>query len=238
MATKALALVHDPAKSRRERIPGALATALARRGIELEVASFVGGTEKPGLNDHEMLVIMGSHESARDPGVPWLADELAFVASATERGLPIIGICFGGQLLARSLKGAVTSAVHSERGFTAVESHDPGLIRPGPWMQLHSEAFTLPPGATEIARNPSGPQAFVMGNTLGVQFHPEMTVDSFESWIERWDAEGPPSQGEGGALDVDALRRDIARHEEYSGRACDRLIGTFCARHLSSVTQR
>jgi GMP synthase (glutamine-hydrolysing) len=99
-------------------------------------------------------------------------------------------------------------------------------------MQLHSDTFTPPPGATEIARNASGSQAFVAGRVLGVQFHPEITVDSFESWVERWATEGALPQSEGNGLDIDALRRAIARHEKHSIRACDQLVGTFCARHL------
>ncbi|MCI2420917.1 gamma-glutamyl-gamma-aminobutyrate hydrolase family protein [Saccharopolyspora sp. K220] len=123
--------------------------------------------------------MLGSHESAYDQRVPWLADELAFVTAAVGRGLPLLGICFGAQLLARSLGGTVAPSAHPERGFTTVASDDPQLIRPGRWMQLHSDTFTIPAAAAEIARNASGSQAFVAGNRLGVQFHPQITIDSF-----------------------------------------------------------
>lgn len=233
MPSRALVLVHDPAKSRRDRIPGALRPALQRRDIEPHVVSFVGGLRsEPDLETYDLLVVMGSHESAIDPRVPWLADELCFVTTAVERKVPTIGICFGGQLLARVLNGKVVRSPCPERGISFVESTDPDLIRRGPWMQLHADVFTVPPGATEVAHNASGSQGFVAGNALGVQFHPETTVDSFDSWTERWAATGAsPDTGDGG-LDADALRREIQHHEEDSVRACDQLVGAFCARHL------
>jgi GMP synthase (glutamine-hydrolysing) len=233
MASRALILVHDPAGKRRDRVPGALLPALAQRDIDPHVVSLAGEPDTvPDLGAYDLLVVMGSHESVNDPRVPWLAEELRLTATAVGRGLPSIGICFGGQLLARALNGRVVRSPYPERGFTAVASDDTGLVPEGPWMQLHSDIFTIPPGAVDVARNASGPQAFVAGNVLGVQFHPETTVDSFDSWVERWAATGAlPDGGEGG-LDFDALRREIAEREQHTIRACDQLVGTFCARHL------
>ena len=233
MATRALVLVHDPAKERRDRVPGALTPALAARDIDQDVVSLVDGHEpEPDLARYDLVVVLGSQESAYDRGVPWLARELAFVTAALGRGLPILGICFGGQLLARALDGTVTRAARPELGFTAVESDDPELVPPGPWMQFHADSFLPPPAATEIARNAAGSQAFVAGNAVGVQFHPEITLDGFDSWTERWAASGDPPGRAGASLDTDALRREVADHERRSVRRCDRLIGTFCARHL------
>ena len=96
-------------------------------------------------------------------------------------------------------------------------------------MQFHSDSFVPPPG-TEIARTASGSQAFRTGKVLGVQFHPEITVDSFDSWLERWAAEGG-SPGYG--VDIDVLRADVARHERHSVLLCDRLVGAFCARNVN-----
>jgi GMP synthase (glutamine-hydrolysing) len=175
---------------------------------------------------------MGSKESAYDDAVPWLTRELAFVGSAVQRGLPVLGICFGGQLLARHLGGSVRSAVRGERGFIAVDSDDPELVPCGPWMQFHSDSF-IPPAGTEIARNAAGSQAFVSGKVLGLQFHPEATVDSLGSWFERWSAEGESPSGVSGA-DINRLRSAAARHEHDSVLQCDRLIGAFCARNLGN----
>lgn len=231
MATRALVLVHDPAPDRRERIPGALIPALSTRDIKHDVMSFVAGSEtEPDLDDYDLLVVMGSKESVYDDAVPWLARELAFVGSAVQRGLPVLGICFGGQLLARHLGGTVRPAVRAEHGFTAVETDDPELVPRGPWMQFHSDTF-LPPAGTEIARNAAGPQAFASEKVLGVQFHPEITVDSFDSWFERWPAQSETPADIWG-IDIDDLRSTVARHERDSVRLCDRLVHAFCTRNL------
>uniref|UniRef100_UPI003F494C26 type 1 glutamine amidotransferase n=1 Tax=Streptomyces chartreusis TaxID=1969 RepID=UPI003F494C26 len=202
-------------------------------GIDHDVVSFVNGTETaPDLRAYDLLVVLGSHESVNDPDVPWLTDELAFVTEAIKHEVPSIGICFGGQLFAQALNGTVTRSTKPEMGFTDVESRDPELIPNGPWMQMHTDSFTVPPKATELARNASGSQAFIIGNTLALQFHPEITTDSFESWIERWAADGEPAVFGGGRLDIDTLRREIASYEQTSVRFCDQLIETFCARYL------
>ncbi|MEU6602992.1 type 1 glutamine amidotransferase [Streptomyces flaveolus] len=233
MTSRALILVNDPAEKRRDRVPGALLPALARRDIDPHIVSLVGEPHTAlDLAAYDLLVVMGSHESVNDPRVPWLAEELRLAATAVERGMPSIGSCFGGQLLARVRNGRVARSRYPERGLTAVASDDSDLVPEGPWMQLHSDIFTMGPGAIEVARNASGPQAFVAGNVLGVQFHPETTVDSFDSWVERWAATGSLPDGGDGGPDVDALRREIAEHEQHTIRACDRLVDTFCARHL------
>jgi hypothetical protein len=51
-------------------------------------------------------------------------------------------------------------------------------------MQWHYDTFTLPPGAALLAESPAGPQAFTLGRSLGVQFHPEVTPEIVASWVE------------------------------------------------------
>lgn len=231
MSTRALVLVHDPAEGRRHRIPGALVPALATRGIGHDVASFVDGAD-PELGGHDLVVVMGSQESVYDRTVPWIARELAFVTSVIRRGVPVLGICFGGQLLARALGGTVARAARPEIGFTEVDSDRPDLVPAGPWMQFHADAFVPPPTATEIARNAHSSQAFVAGKVLAVQFHPEITPDAFDSWVERWAADGGASGNGVRERELDALREAVARNERRSTGLCERLVGAFCAQHL------
>jgi hypothetical protein len=66
---------------------------------------------------------------------------------------------------------------------------------------------------------------------LGVQFHPEVTADSFDSWLERWAAEGEALAAVPD-LDLRGLRAAVVRHERDGVILCDRLIGTFCARNV------
>lgn len=235
---RALILVHDPAEDRRSRIPGALLPALTCRGVPYDIHSFVDRDlpePQPDLTRYTMLIVMGSHESAHDDDVPWLPSEFDFVTAALARRIPVLGICFGSQLLARALGGSVSSSSHPERGFTSITSDDTDLVPAGPWMQLHQDVFTVPPTAQEIARNDNAAQAFTDGISLGVQFHPEVTVDSFESWVERWVSSGAIERLRSEGLDIDSLRSEIARHERDSVDACDQLLGAFYMRtHLSA----
>jgi GMP synthase-like glutamine amidotransferase len=63
-----------------------------------------------------------------------------------------------------------------------VETDDPDRIPAGPWLEWHFQRFETPPGTTEIARTPEASQAFGVGPHLGVQFHPEATVEIVEGW--------------------------------------------------------
>ena len=56
--------------------------------------------------------------------------------------------------------------------------------RQGPWFQWHGDRFTIPAGATELARSPIGPQAFRAGRSVGVQFHPEVDVTIVADWLD------------------------------------------------------
>lgn len=239
---RALILVHDPAPERRARIPGALLPALDSRGVAYDVGSFVESDHpEPQLDiaRYTMLIVMGSHESAYDSTVPWLNVEFDFIASAVVKDIPVLGICFGSQLLARVLGGSVTSSPRPEQGFTSISSDDLELIPEGPWMQLHQDAFTVPDSAWEIARNENAPQAFTDGTHLGVQFHPEVTVDSFESWIERWISSGSIERFRAKGFDINRIREQIASREQTTSRACDQLLGTFYTRtHLTTPAER
>jgi GMP synthase-like glutamine amidotransferase len=115
--------------------------------------------------------------------------------------VPVLGLCFGGQALAAALGGEVETAPAPELGWTEIETDEPELVPPGPWLEWHYERFSVPPGATEIARTDAASQAFRHGRHLGVQFHPESTVEIVERWAES-DAErlAALGHGDGGAL--------------------------------------
>jgi GMP synthase-like glutamine amidotransferase len=121
-------------------------------------------------------------ESAR---LAWAMMELITCqcASIVKSGKPMLGICFGGQLIARAMGGSVSKAPQCEIGWKSIWSDDTTLVSDGPWFQFHYDRWQLPPGALEIARNPIASQSFVIQNSLAVQFHPEITADSLKSWM-------------------------------------------------------
>lgn len=131
---------------------------------------------------YDLIVSLGSEFSAYDDHLPWLREELNLLRLAVAADVPVLGICFGGQLLARALGSEVVRADEAEIGWLQVDSQTPDLIAAGPWFQWHFDTFTPPPDAKLLARNEVGPQAFVHGRSLGVQFHPEVGREIMETW--------------------------------------------------------
>ncbi len=78
--------------------------------------------------------------------IPWVADEIAYARSLISLGVPVLGICFGGQMLAAALGGTVSRAPIPEIGWVSVSSDEPALIEPGPWLEWHFDRFTAAAG--------------------------------------------------------------------------------------------
>jgi GMP synthase (glutamine-hydrolysing) len=226
---RALVLVHDPDPARRAVGVGTVEPALAALGFDVTVTTLVTGDAAPDPAEVDVVVVLGAAESAYDDAVPWLAAELDLVAAAVRATTPVLGICFGAQLLARVLGGEVGRAARSEHGFVTLDSDDPDLLEPGTWMEFHDDAFTLPPGALPLAANETGLQAFTLGPHLGVQFHPEITPAVFAAWAQVWTERGI-GDTVAATVDLPALQAEIADRAPASAEACRRLVARFCAR--------
>lgn len=142
--------------------------------------------EFPDANDYDVIVPLGAPWGAWDDACigNWLLPEIEWIRAAAIAGKPILGICFGGQLLARALGGSVAPAPRGEIGWTAIMSDRPDLVSTGPWFQFHYDRWTVPSEAVEIARNPSASQAFIFKNCLAVQFHPELVANGLKGWLD------------------------------------------------------
>ena len=181
---RALVIEHDPLST-----PDRVGDYLEHRGVTLDQFVVVEDIDDPEVtvgfpdsNLHDLLVLMGSPWSVYDPRVQgWLRPELDLVRMHLKRGTPILGICFGAQTLSTALDGVVSHSSRPEYGWGTIDSNV-AQIASGPWFQFHHDEFTLPDGATELARNESGLQAFSVGRSLAVQFHPEMTSGLVASW--------------------------------------------------------
>lgn len=141
--------------------------------------------ELPDPTRYDIIVPLGARWAVYDErlGRSWVGSEIELVQRALESGVAVLGVCFGGQLLAQALGGFVERSNAAEIGWHDVDSAHPGLIPPGPWFQWHFDRWTLPPGATEVARNEVASQAFVAGRALALQFHPEIDAEVLELWI-------------------------------------------------------
>lgn len=122
---------------------------------------------------------------------PALAAEREWLAEAVERGMPVLGICLGAQLLARALGSEVRPGERAEIGFAPVEVSDPGdpllggLVPSSEVLHWHGDVFDLPEGAEHLASSELTPcQAFRAGNAWGVLFHPEADFALVEAWLE------------------------------------------------------
>jgi GMP synthase-like glutamine amidotransferase len=190
-------------------------------------------TEFPDFTDHDAVVVMGAAWSTYDFELvgSWVRPELEQLRAADAAGVPVLGICFGGQLLATVLGGSVARSEFPEIGWTEVSSDDPDVVPEGPWFQWHLDRWTLPPGARELASNPAASQAFVLRRNLAVQFHPELTAAMLAGWLGNGGAASAAAMG----ADIDALVAETAEREEDARRRSHRLVDGFLDRVASTV---
>lgn len=169
----------------RRDLPGLLEVAARSLGLAVTVHHLhLGPDEFPAPRTFDGLVVLGSPRSVNDESVPWLAAERRLVGRAAEDDVPVLGVCFGGQLLAQVLGGRVRQGAQPEIGWRRLESDDPSLVDPGPWVVWHGEVFEAPEGADIVARTEVAPHAFVLGPHMGIQFHPEITPELLALWVE------------------------------------------------------
>ena len=191
--------------------PGLVTEWLAEHGASVETFRIDIDEREVDPTAYDLIVSLGSEFAAFDDSKPFVPREVRLMRRAIDADVPVLGLCFGGQLLARVLGGEVFRSPHSEIGWLPVGSSDPELVPDGPWFQWHFDSFTLPPGATLIAESAAGPQAFVSGRNLGLQFHPEVTSEIMDDWVHAYrhelDADG---------VDPDALLEETKRRAPES----------------------
>ena len=226
---RALFLQHDHVSP-----PGPVAERFAHRGYaiaeEIVVApeNFRSPNQPfdfPDPREFDALVVMGAPWGAWDDELigNWLLPEIAWLREADELGVPVLGSCFGGQLLARAHGGSVARAPKPEIGWTSIWTQEPQLVGPGPWFHWHYDRWQVPPGAREVARNAVASQAFVLRRNLAVQFHPELTAAGLQGWLENGGRAGAIADGQ----DPDILyQHTLAEGEDAARRAHD-LVDAF-----------
>ena len=227
MPRRALFLYNDPSAPE-----ALLGEAFAESGFDITTFEVVPPhrVDEPGVEvtfpdpaGYDVVVPLGSRWAAYDERLPWIAGEVAMVREALDAGLGVLGVCFGGQLLARVLGGSVARSPEPEIGWHEVRSANPALVPPGPWFQWHFDRLTLPPGSVEVARNDRATQAFVQGRALGLQFHPELDEALLELWIAE-DADGDIARL---GLDPDALRARTGAEIDDAARRLRLLVRGF-----------
>jgi GMP synthase-like glutamine amidotransferase len=154
-------------------------------GVWLRCVGFVAvdvmasaGEPLPDPAAFDLVMALGSAQSAADDRLGWVTEEAALLRTAHRSGTPVLGVCFGGQLLARALGGEVLQATCVDMGWRTVETVDARVVDPEPWFEWHVDTLVPPPEAQVLARTEVGVEAFALDRSL----HPE--VD--EATIRRW----------------------------------------------------
>ena len=206
---------------------GALSAWLDARGLAYEIDQTWLGRPLPDPGDYAFVASLGHDRGAGDTHLPAVAAEHELLAAAVARDVPVLGLCYGGQVLAAVLGAQVGRAPVAEFGWCEIETDDPSVVPAGPWLEWHFDRFTTPAGATELARTAAASQAFRLGPHLGVQFHPEATVEIVAGWA-RADADRLAALGIADAAALLAAGPEVQRAAEA---AAFRLFDAFLAGH-------
>lgn len=202
--------------------PGLVTEWLGEHGATVETFRIDVDDREVDPAGYDLIVSLGSEFAAFDDSKAFVPREARLMRRAVDADVPVLGLCFGGQMLARVLGGEVSRGTESEIGWLPVRSKDPDLVPEGPWFQWHFDTFTVPPGATLVAESDVAPQAFVAGRSLGLQFHPEVTTQIMDDWVRVYrhelDADG---------VDPDALMEESHRQLPESNRMARQLLERY-----------
>jgi GMP synthase-like glutamine amidotransferase len=165
--------------------PGLVGDWCRGRGVACDVVHAWRGDPMPDARAYDLVVVGGTPGSANDM-------ESAFLAGVVRGGRPYLGICAGGQFLARLLGARVTRNPVLEIGGYEVRrvADDPclrGFPPTFPVFQWHGETFDVPEGATLLVEGDDcRNQAFRKGNALALQFHLEVTCGDAAAWADAY----------------------------------------------------
>lgn len=182
--------------------PAYLGQWLAEEGIPADLRCTEAGVAFPStLGDVRALAVLGGAMSANDD-LPSLRQAERLILEAMGRGIPVIGHCLGGQLMARALGGRVGPSKAPEIGWQSIEKL--GVPSADDWFgneplpqvfHWHYEAFTLPAQAVPLATSPAcAVQAFALGPHLAMQFHVEQDAIKLARWTQVHEGEYPQAQ--------------------------------------------
>ena len=188
MGNKILIIMHQATST-----PGRIGMMLRDRGYELQACRPVLGDKLPEtLKDYAGVIIFGGPMSVNDEKeYEGLSREIDWIKVPLKENVPFLGLCLGGQMLAKHLGATVSlhPEQYAEIGYYPISATKAGIDRFGDWpshvYQWHRDGFELPTGAKLLAtgKGQFPNQAFSYnGTAIGLQFHPEVTLAMSKRW--------------------------------------------------------
>ena len=217
--------------------PGYCARYLDAHRIPWRLLKVDAGDAVPGDPDSwSGLVFMGGPMSVNDD-LPWIGQELALIRQAVEQGVPTLGHCLGGQLMAKALGGSVSRNPVKEIGWGTVSVPEAALaqrwfggIREFLAFHWHGETFSIPPGATRVLENANcANQGFALGKHLGMQCHVEMTEELVKAWLESGADEMRASAASPAVHKPEEIERDLRNRLEALNEVANRIYDRWTA---------
>lgn len=168
-----------------ENDSGHVGERLLQRGADLVIVDRDDLPAFDTLGSSDLVLLLGSDKSAHDERwIESVTAEVRLIRASLAAGVPVMGICYGVQVLARALGG---TSWRSELGWQRVDTLDPVLCPEGPWGQMHKDVFSPGPTSRVIGSSWRGPQCIVDDSwgarAIGWQFHPEVTAPTYERWV-------------------------------------------------------
>jgi GMP synthase (glutamine-hydrolysing) len=215
-------------------ILGTLDPLLREAGFRIRYVNFGRDPQaRPCLDSYDALIVLGGPMNVDEfERYPHLHTEVEMIGDAMRRGMPILGICLGAQLIAKALGARVRRNPVKEIGWydlmpTPHGTEDPVLCHLGERekiFQWHGDTFDIPAGAVHLASSSScANQAFRYGrNVYGFQFHLEVAVHLRELETQRGKIDP--------AVILEETPRYMPRSQELSDRVFGSLIALFGAR--------
>ena len=170
-------------------VPGVLGTLLESDGFSIQ--TIFAKEEKIPNDNFSLLIVLGANESANDLH-SYLLDEQKLIKKSVEKNIPVLGICLGSQLIAKTFGGIVYSGSKKEIGFYDDIEFDydcslfSGIKNPMTVFHWHGDTFTLPENSIRLAHSKNYEnQAFQIKSAIGLQFHLEVDRTIVKLWLDK-----------------------------------------------------
>lgn len=179
---------------------------------------------------YSAIVILGGPMSVYE-NADFVKDQVNLAKKASKKKTPVLGICLGSQIIARSSGGTVFKGPRKEIGWHKIMIENAGTedlfsgfhnSRPTVF-QWHGDTYSLPKAARILARSDDYPQAFAVGSLIGIQFHLEVTEDMIQSWVRNYKSEVVYEK-----IDVRKMEKESAIYISKLKKYCVLFYSNFC----------